>query len=450
VRALFDAIANALEAEAGAGEVLAATLQAESSEFARLNAGRIRQAGRVERAVARIRLVQGDRQAFHQVTLPGLDAGDDAVRRTVGEAVSALRAAVLDGAPDPLLDLNRDPVVAVDEAVAAPFDRSAFVDTVAAAAGDADLVGFCAAGPVARGFCSSTGSRQWYARPRVSFDWSIHLPPDVGADAARRAVKAEWSGAAFDPVAVAAAIARSRAQAAVMGGPTRRLAPGEYRVLLSPRALADLLEMLCWGGFSARAHRAGQSPLARLAEGRAALSPLLSIDEDLAAGFAPGFQSDGYPRPRRIPLVRAGRMGELLVSPRTAREYGLRSNAASEHEAPESMRVAPGALATRDAMARLGTGLSVANLWYLNFSDRPACRITGMTRFACLWVEDGEPVAPVEAMRFDDSLYRILGEHLEALGDTPAAMPATDTWEARSIGGLEAPSALVAALRFAS
>ena len=41
-------------------------------------------------------------------------------------------------------------------------------------------------------------------------------------------------------------------------------------------------------------------------------------------------------------------------------------------------------------MQSLGTGLWVSNLWYLNYSDRRACRMTGMPRFACLWVENGD------------------------------------------------------------
>ena len=77
--------------------------------------------------------------------------------------------------------------------------------------------------------------------------------------------------------------------------------------------------------------------------------------------------------------------------------------------------MAGGELAAADALAALGTGLYVGNLWYLNYSDRPACRMTGMTRFATFWVEDGRIVAPVDVLRFDDTIYRMLGENLEAL-----------------------------------
>lgn len=475
MRALFDTLAEALTAHTRPGEFACASLEAEASDFVRLNGARIRQAGRVDRAVARVRLVEGDRQAIHHLTLPGLQADADSMRALLADAMGALRASLRDSAPDPLLDVNRAPVTlndsdsdsdegasihvrtpglasaAVESGAVAPsaaFDRALFLDTVASAAGDADLVGFCAAGPMARGFCSSTGARLWYRRHSVSFDWSVHLPPDAGSGE-RKAVKSGWSGERFDPQAVHEAIAQTRRDAQVMARPVRRLAPGEYRALFSPRAVADLLSMLGWGGFSARAHHGGQSPLARLRSGEARFSALLNLAEDLGAGFAPRFQTDGYARPERVPLIEQGRFADWLVSPTTAREYGLTSNAAGTYESPDALVMSAGNLSDAQALQALGTGISLANLWYLNFSDRQACRLTGMTRFACLWVEDGEPVGPIEAMRFDDSLFEMLGDRLEALGDTVVRMPATDTYDGRATGGVAAPGALVSAVRFA-
>ena len=449
MRTCFEALADVLQSQARPGEWLCATLDAEASDFVRINRGRLRQAGRVERAVVRLRLVDGDRQAAHTATLPGLDAGSDAIRGVVADALEGLRAAIADSPADPLLDVHRAPLVDVDEAPDAPFDRDRFVDVVATAAGDADLVGFCAAGPVARGFCSTTGARLWHRRTSVAFDWSIHLPDDAAAGGARKAAKSSWSGEVLDATALSAAITRSRADAAVLARPVKRLAPGAHRVLLAPHALADLVRLMSWGGFSARAHRSGQSPLARLRRGDAGLSPLLSIAEDLDAGFAPRFQADGYARPRQVPLIEAGRFADWLVSPRSAREFGLASNGAGDDESPESLVVAPGTLGEAQALRRLDTGVAISNLWYLNWADRSGGRATGMTRFACLWVEGGEAVAPIEAMRFDDSIYRILGESLEALGDVRLRIPSTDTYDGRALSGVAVPSALVSALRFA-
>ena len=42
--------------------------------------------------------------------------------------------------------------------------------------------------------------------------------------------------------------------------------------------------------------------------------------------------------------------------------------------------------------------------------------MTGMTRFfATFWVENGEIVAPLNVMRFDDTIHRMLGSELEAV-----------------------------------
>ncbi|NJK60636.1 MAG: hypothetical protein HC918_10890 [Oscillatoriales cyanobacterium SM2_1_8] len=99
-------------------------------------------------------------------------------------------------------------------------------------------------------------------------------------------------------------------------------------------------------------------------------------------------------------------------------------------------------------MAQLGTGLYLSNLHYLNWSDGPTGRMTGMTRFACFWVEDGELVAPIERLRFDDSFYRFWGEDLVAVGRELTFVPNTDTYERRSPGGMGVPGMLCRRLAF--
>ena len=113
---------------------------------------------------------------------------------------------------------------------------------------------------------------------------------------------------------------------------------------------------------------------------------------------------------------------------------------------PESLALAPGSLPSSEALRALGTGLWVSNLWYLNFSDRNAGRLTGMTRFATLWVEDGVPVGPAPVMRFDDSLFDLLGSQLEALTVEREFLPDTSTYGERQTSSLRLPGALVGAL----
>src|SRR3982750_4356332 len=107
--------------------------------------------------------------------------------------------------------------------------------------------------------------------------------------------------------------------------------------------------MLSWGGFSARSRATKQSPLLRMQEG-ATLSPKVSMAENTAAGVAPGFQSDGFVKPPRVTLIEHGKLGDALVSPRSAKEYGLVTNAANGAESPESFELSAGALAKGEAL----------------------------------------------------------------------------------------------------
>jgi predicted Zn-dependent protease len=180
----------------------------------------------------------------------------------------------------------------------------------------------------------------------------------------------------------------------------------------------------------------------------ATLSPLVTISENTAEGVAPNFQSAGFIRPDSVPLVVDGQYAQTLVSPRSAQEYGLPTNGASDGEYPESMTIGPGTVATSTVSEALDTGLFVGNLWYTNFSDRMACRTTGMTRFATFWVEDGEIVAPVSVLRFDDTAYNLLGDQLEGLTDEAEVLLDTSTYIERSTMSSQLPGALVGAMRF--
>ena len=453
LRERFGGALATVAGRAARGEILAGWLRAERTDFVRFNHARVRQAGTVERATLELRLISAGRQARHTFTLSGDRASDDA---RVGEGIARLREAIAVAQPDPYLTFSETASRSTNVAAASLASLDEITDTVSACAGGADLVGFYAGGPLACALTSSLGHDHWHESASWNLDYSIYVdtngqaaPGAQPAPAARdRALKACIAGVDWSARAVEVSIAASLRDAGILRRPARRLEPGRYRCYLSPRALADLVEMLGWGGFSARAHASGHSPLSRLRNGASALDPRVTIGEDLRAAGVPLFQSDGFTRPGRLELVRAGRYGQSLVSPRSAREFSLVDNGAAASESPEALSIAAGELEEGEALARLGTGLELSNLWYLNFSDRQNCRITGMTRFATLWVENGEAVAPVEPMRFDDSLFSVLGASLEALTSQVHRLPDTSTYDGRGFGATMAPGALVGALNF--
>jgi predicted Zn-dependent protease len=170
--------------------------------------------------------------------------------------------------------------------------------------------------------------------------------------------------------------------------------------------MEELFSLLSWGGFSLAAEKTATTPFIRMVEGGARLDPRITLAENSAEGLAPGFQGEGFVKPATVPLITKGVWTGALASPRSAAEFGVAPNGADGAEAPVALDMAAGDLAAADVLRTLGTGIYVGNLWYLNYSDRNACRFTGMTRFATFWVENGEIVAPLNVMRFDDTIWR--------------------------------------------
>jgi predicted Zn-dependent protease len=427
----FFRLADALCAGLRAGEVLFCAQDGEDSDFVRLNQGRIRQAGSVQSQGLGLTLIQGARQIDGGCDLAGDPTLDLAQARDI---LARLRERLPQTPEDPYLNYATTPSQG-DEGIAAdlPPAAQALGELVGAAAG-LDLVGIWASGTHNCGLASSLGHRHWHQGASFNLDWSCYLSGD-------KAVKAGYAGTHWDPTVLRERLARVRRDLDVMARPARTLAPGRYRAYLAPQALVELTDMLGWGGFDLKSHRTHQTPLLRLVRGERSFHAGLGVYEDQARGLLPRFTGEGFLTPDRVDLIRAGAFGDCLVDARSGREYGVAVNAAGE--SPGALGVEPGEIPMEQALAQLGEGLAIGNLWYCNWSDPNDCRVTGMTRFATFWVEGGEPVAPVAVMRFDDSLYHLLGERLEGLTRERELMVSADTYDGRSSESSLVPGALV-------
>ena len=273
------------------------------------------------------------------------------------------------------------------------------------------------------------------------FEWSLYRRAD-------QAVKSSYAGTDWDENVFARKMTRAREQVKLLERPLKTLLPGEYRVYFTPVAVADLLGTLSWGGFGLKSLKTGVSTLMRLHRGEAQLSEAMSLTEAIVDGTAPRFQDDGFVKPDAVRLVVHGRPVGTLNSPRSAKEYGDTATGANGGEWPESLSLAPGSLPETDVLKKLGTGVYVSNLHYLNYSDRAACQMTGMTRFACFWVENGELVAPIAVMRFDDSFLRMFGPGLVALTAECEVMPDNGSYGGRQLGSITNPGAIIEGFRF--
>lgn len=433
MREYFEQMAAHLGAAARPGEVILSALSAEESDFIRFNKSRVRQATAVRQAAWNVSLVRGQKRLDARVSVAGRAEPD---RAALSALVAKLRAEIDDVPDDPFLLYATDASTSSAERTGALPAPERVIDEVLAAGRGLDLVGFHASGPVYKGFASSLGARHWHAVESFGFGWCLYHDRD-------KAVKTTYAGPRWESAELESRMAFAREQLGRLGEAPRSIAPGGYRAYLAPAAMNEILGMLSWAGFGLKSRKTKQTGLIRMVEQDARFSPRVTLRENTREGIATAFQAEGFVRPPAVTLVEEGRLAAPLVSPRSAREFGAETNGANAGETPEALDLAPGELPQAQVLAALGTGIYIGNLWYLNFSDRSACRLTGMTRFASFWVEDGRIRAPLNVMRFDDSAFRILGDNLEALTRERDLIPDADTYGERSTLSTRTPGALL-------
>lgn len=425
---LFDRLANGLRS----GEHLLCNFLGEQSDFVRLNANRVRQAGEVRQFELALNLVSDHRSSAKAMSnVSGMiEADTDHCLRMI----ASLRDQIDSVPEDPYLLINRD--IQDSESIGAnqlPPAKEA-IEGIIATSRRLDLVGLYASGRICRGFANSFGQRNWYERSSFIFDWSSFLENN-------KAVKSRYAGFRWDQTEFERRTRRIKQDMELLARPERSISPGRYRVFLAPAAVQELMSIVSWQGFGAKVHQTRQSSLLKLARGIEQLNPAVHLVENNRGGLAPDFTRTGFIKPPRVDLIRQGRHAGLLVNSRSAKEYGLTVNADSEY--PGSLEMAAGALAEQDILNSLNTGLYISNLWYTNYSDPNECKITGMTRYACFRIENGQITAPINPMRFDESLYRMLGPNLLAITRGQEWILSSDTYLRRSVSSMRMPGLLI-------
>lgn len=439
----FEALADALLSVDPAVDRTSLYLRAEASDFLRFNHAALRQATSALQAHVTLAVERGQRRAESTLTLGGEPALDVQRLRSERDVLVSQLDLISDDPwlsyPEIATHSHRDDRGALPDAA----HVIALVHDLAGVKLKQDLVGFYAGGPVVHAFADSRGSRHWHRVESFHFDWCLYHRAD-------KAVKTSYAGTHWDDAAFAARLEEAVLRMPLLTREARTLQAGAFRAAFSPSAMVELLGTLGWSGFSLKARRTGVSSLMRLERGEAAFNAGFDLDEAVDLGTAPAFSAEGFVRPARVALVEAGKLpasGGTLNSPRYAAEYGVAANGIGAGESPDALRLGPGAISQVDLLRALDTGLYVSNLWYLNYSDRQACRMTGMTRYACFWVEGGKLVAPVNVMRFDDDALRLFGSGLVGLTDAPEFTPNSDTYGARQLGSITTPAALVEGFR---
>lgn len=303
-----------------------------------------------------------------------------------------------------------------------------------------DLAGLFISGTQFRGNSNSIGQFHWYQRDIHVLDYSVYT---LGPDHKNKALKSTLALKNWDHQKLASQLQATKQQLTHFSQPSRTLMPQKYRAFLAPQALSELLMVLQWGGLSYNAYRTGRCALRQLIEKQKNLSHLVTIRENFNLGLDTLFNEQGEVSPTTLDLINQGELQNLLICSATASKYQVTSNFASASESPRSLEMLGGQLAPDLALQALGTGVYLGHLHYCNWSNLDQARITGMTRYGCFWVEDGQIRSPIDDFRFDVSLFDILGPQLEQLTQNSELIVNTETYVNLGLGGMSCPGALI-------
>jgi len=430
---LFKQLTAAIMAELQVDEHLGLTLAGENSLFTRFSQARIRQSGAVEEASLGFNLIRDGRRATSSISLSG-DLERDFPASL--EELLRLRAEVVQLPEDLYLVLPESQETSRESHQGPLLTASTSVDALLPPMQGVDLAGIWASGRVYKGSANSAGGYHWFDTDSYSLDYSLITPEE-------KMVKATFAGSSWKQAEYEAFLQDSIHKMELMKQPAVRIEPGSYRTFIASAGVADILAMFSWNGLSEAAIRQGESAFGKMRNEGVMLSPLFSLVEDFTNGRVPRFNDNGEMAPEWVELIAQGRLVNSLTSSRSAKEYGVRSNFAVEGEYLRSPLMAAGNLEDDDILESLGTGVYLSNLHYLNWSDMIGGGITGMTRYACFWVENGEIKAPIENMRFDDSIYRFLGDNLEAVTATVQVNPEVGTYQGREFSSTTCPGILL-------
>lgn len=345
-----------------------------------------------------------------------------------------------------LIDENPKVIPLINHGTSAIYKKSQrpstdeIIKIITQAFNQTDLVGFWCSGPLRQASINSKGQFHYFENDSFFFDYSVYNGP--------RAAKGFYSESDWNEKNFLAQAHKTINKLALLSRPLVKVQPKALRAYLEPMAVAEIMGIFNWKALSRNAYEQGYAPLKKLVQKEKSFSRHFSLIENNDLGLDAHFNSIGEIPAAQTTLIEKGEFKTLLISSATAQEYNLISNQADSSEAMRTMEVRAGTLTSEKVLNELKDGLYLSNLHYINWSDVQAARITGMTRFACFWVENSEIVGPIQDLRFDDSLFNLFGDQLLGLTSERETMTSTSTYSRRQSGGLKVPGALLNQFNF--
>ncbi|MEM3566269.1 MAG: TldD/PmbA family protein [Candidatus Bathyarchaeia archaeon] len=201
-----------------------------------------------------------------------------------------------------------------------------------------------------------------------------------------------------------------------------KVEPGEYEVVLSPLAVAVLLDYMGYVGFSAKAYQDGESFVKYVANQQVFDGKLNVVDDarNPKTLYAVPVDGEGVPK-KPLELVTNGVVSEksICYNSFTAGREGKKSTGHAlpplgdyygEMPLPYNMIMKPGDATLEEAIAETKHGIFVTTFHYVNPVEPTKLVLTGLTRDGTFLIENGEITKPIVNLRFTDSMLSALKE----------------------------------------
>lgn len=225
---------------------------------------------------------------------------------------------------------------------------------------------------------------------------------------------------------------------------------GEYEVILTPASVSTFTGFIGMLGFSAKSYQEGYSFLTDQI-GKQVFDKKLTIVDDgrsLDTYNAAAFDGEGHPK-EKISLINKGVPENLVYDNYHARKDGVESTGHALPKfargffyrgvpLPVNMIVAPGDASIDEMIEETKRGVYLTRLHYVNPIRRDKAVISGLTRDACWYIEDGEIKHSIKVMRFTDAIPKVMG-NIDLMGDSSTI---------QKLGSVTTPAIKVASYKF--
>ena len=421
---------------AAEGDEADAVVHTERSAFVRFAGSAVHQPTLIQDESVTVRVVRDGKVGTASTNRTGTEGLRAAARRAEEAAENSPRDAHFPGLPAPVPVSD---VEGFDEETAAltPDEQARRAWTTIEGAPAIDLFGYFTSAVTELAVASSAG----VAASQAMTDAAVRALA-ASDEKSGYAEATSWKAGEIDP----ASVAREAAEKAERTRGAGEVPPGTYRAVLEPYAFAELLWYFAFTSLTGLSLLEERSYLSGRM-GEPLFDPSFSLADDGRdpRGLPKAFDFEGVPR-QRVAIVEEGVARNVVWDRRSAaradREstgHALAPPAQGEGPIPFNLVVSTGDASVEELAERVGDGLYVTRLHYVNTVDPREGLFTGMTRDGTFRIEGGRVTTPLVNLRFTTSFPR-LAKRLHGLSREAKLVNLSDFYDERYAFGAVVPA----------